>query len=297
MPMKVGEAIAEILKREGVEIIFGYPVNHVLEAGACLGIRPVIVRQERVGLHMADAMSRVSSGRKIGVFAMQHGPGSENAFGGVAQAYSESVPILVLPMGYPRRQAQIDPNFNSVASMRTITKSAESVTSPREVTNIFRRAFSRLRNGRGGPALVEIPMDLFAEDIPEPLVYEPVISTRYGPDIADVRRAAAALAEAKFPVIYAGQEFILREPGSRSNDLPKCSARRSPQAFRERARFPKIIRCRSERAALLIRGPFFNSSRNPTGFLALAAASRKLRLASACRGGRSSFTLRSIPTT
>jgi thiamine pyrophosphate-dependent acetolactate synthase large subunit-like protein len=203
--MKVGEAIAEILRREGVEIIFGYPVNHVLEAGAAIGIRPVIVRQERVGLHMADAMSRVSSGRRIGVFAMQHGPGSENAFGGVAQAYSESVPILVLPMGYPQRQAQVDPNFNSVASMRTITKSAESITSPREVANIFRRAFSRLRNGRGGPALVEIPMDLFAEDVPEPLVYEPVISTRYGPDIADVRRAAAALLEAKFPVIYAGQ--------------------------------------------------------------------------------------------
>lgn len=203
--MKVGEAIAEILKREGVEIIFGYPVNHVLEAAACAGIRPVIVRQERVGLHMADAMSRVTSGRKLGVFAMQHGPGSENAFGGVAQAYSESVPILVMPMGYARRLAHIDPNFNSTASMRSVTKSAEPITSPAEIANIFRRAFSRLRNGRGGPALVEIPVDLFAEEIPGPLVYEPVISARYGPDIADVRRAAAALVEAKQPVIYAGQ--------------------------------------------------------------------------------------------
>jgi thiamine pyrophosphate-dependent acetolactate synthase large subunit-like protein len=203
--MKVGEAIAEILKREGVEIIFGYPVNHILEAAASIGIRPVIVRQERVGLHMADAMSRVSSGRMIGVFAMQHGPGSENAFGGVAQAYSESIPILVLPMGYARKVANIEPNFNSVASMRTITKSAEPVTSGSQVANIFRRAFSRLRNGRGGPALVEIPMDVFAEEISAPLAYEPVISARYGPDIADVRRAAAALIEAKFPVIYAGQ--------------------------------------------------------------------------------------------
>jgi thiamine pyrophosphate-dependent acetolactate synthase large subunit-like protein len=203
--MKVGEAIAEILKREGVEIIFGYPVNHVLEAAASLGIRPVIVRQERVGLHMADAMSRVTSGGTIGVFAMQHGPGSENAFGGVAQAYSESIPILVLPMGYPRKVAYIDPNFNSVASMRTITKSAEPITSASQVANIFRRAFSRLRNGRGGPALVEIPMDLFAEELPAPLAYKPAISARYGPDIADVRRAAAALVEANFPVIYAGQ--------------------------------------------------------------------------------------------
>src|ERR1700683_1871825 len=125
--MRVGAAIAEILKREGVEIIFGYPVNHVLEAAAVAGIRPVIVRQERVGLHMADAMSRVTSGRKLGVFAMQHGPGSENAFGGVAQAYSESVPILVLPMGYARRLAHVEPNFSSVTSMRTVTKSAEPI--------------------------------------------------------------------------------------------------------------------------------------------------------------------------
>ena len=203
--MKVGEAIAEILKREGVEIIFGYPVNHVLEAAAVAGIRPVIVRQERVGLHMADAMARVSSGQKIGVFAMQHGPGAENSFGGVAQAYSESIPILVMPMGYARRLAQVDPNFNSVRSMRSVTKSAEAIGSAAEVGNIFRRAFSRLRHGRGGPALVEIPVDMFAEELPAPLAYQPVAATRYGPDIADVRRAAAALVEAKQPVIYAGQ--------------------------------------------------------------------------------------------
>jgi thiamine pyrophosphate-dependent acetolactate synthase large subunit-like protein len=203
--MKVGEVIAEILKREGIEILFGYPVNHVLEAAAIAGIRPVIVRQERVGLHMADALSRVTSGQKIGAFAMQHGPGAENSFGGVAQAYGESVPVLVLPMGYARRLAQIDPNFSSVASMRSVTKSAESVLLPSEIPNIFRRAFSRLRNGRGGPVLVEIPLDLFGEEFGEHLNYEPAIAARYAPDSADVKRAASALVEAKFPVIYAGQ--------------------------------------------------------------------------------------------
>ncbi|MGD1209759.1 MAG: thiamine pyrophosphate-requiring protein [Candidatus Acidiferrales bacterium] len=203
--MKVGDAIAEILKREGVDVIFGYPVNHVLESAASAGIRPIIVRQERVGLHMADALSRLTSGRRIGVFAMQHGPGSENSFGGVAQAYSESVPILVLPMGYARRLAHVEPNFNSVASMRSVTKSAEAIMSAAEVPNIFRRALSRLHNGRGGPALVEIPIDMFAEEMPESWAYEPVITARYGPDIADVRKAAAALVEAKNLVIYAGQ--------------------------------------------------------------------------------------------
>ena len=86
--MKVGQAVAEIMKREGIEILCGYPVNHLLEFAAAADIRPVIVRQERIGLHMADAISRVTSGRKIGAFCMQHGPGTENAYGGVAQAYS-----------------------------------------------------------------------------------------------------------------------------------------------------------------------------------------------------------------
>ena len=91
--MKVAQAIAKALKAEGVEVLFAYPVNPIVEAAAAEDIRTVIVRQERVGLHMADAYSRLSSGDRIGVFAMQHGPGAENAFGGVAQAYSESVPI------------------------------------------------------------------------------------------------------------------------------------------------------------------------------------------------------------
>ena len=203
--MKAGDAIAEILKREGIEIVTGYPVNHVLEYVAGAGIRPIIVRQERTGLHMADAISRLSSGRTIGVFAMQHGPGAENAFGGVAQAYSESVPMLVLPGGYPRRISHVASNFNSVLNMRNVAKSAEPITSAAEIPHIFRRAFSRLRNGRGGPVVVEIPADVWNEQVPEPLDYEPVQTTRFGPDPAEVQRAATMLAGAQRLVIYAGQ--------------------------------------------------------------------------------------------
>src|ERR1700726_2982527 len=101
--MKAAAAVAEILKREGVEFLIGYPVNSIIEAAARADIRPIMVRQERIGLHMADAVSRVTSADKIGVFAMQSGPGTENAFGGVAQAYGDSVPIVVLPGGYARR--------------------------------------------------------------------------------------------------------------------------------------------------------------------------------------------------
>jgi thiamine pyrophosphate-dependent acetolactate synthase large subunit-like protein len=203
--MKAGDAIAEILKREGIEIMIGYPVNHILEYAASAGIRPIIVRQERTGLHMADAISRLSSGRTVGVFAMQHGPGAENAFGGVAQAYSESVPLLVLPGGYPRRISHVASNFNSVLNMRNVAKLAESITAAAEIPNIFRRAFSRLRNGRGGPVVVEIPADVWNEQVPEPLDYEPAQTSRFAPDPAEVQRAAAMLAGAQRPVIYAGQ--------------------------------------------------------------------------------------------
>lgn len=202
--MKVGEAIAEIMRREGIEVLTGYPVNHLIESCAAIDIRPVMVRQERIGLHMADAISRVTSGRQIGAFCMQHGPGAENAYGGVAQCYGESIPVLVLPMGYARRISQIKPNFSSTIQMAGITKSAETVSLAAEVPNIMRRAFSRLRNGRGGPVLVEIPTDMFAEEFPGELVYEPVLTARYAPAPDDVKRAAELLRSAKRPVIYAG---------------------------------------------------------------------------------------------
>ncbi|HSR77322.1 MAG TPA: thiamine pyrophosphate-requiring protein [Xanthobacteraceae bacterium] len=203
--MKVGAAIAEIMKREGVDILAAYPVNHLIEHAAALDIRPIIVRQERIGLHMADAISRLTSGGKLGAFCMQHGPGTENAYGGIAQAYSESIPILVVPGGFPRRTAQVGANYYATREMRGISKSAESITTPAEVVNVMRRAFSHLRNGRGGPALVEVPQDLWNEEVPEPLAYKPVVATRCGPDPDAVRDAAKLLVEAKRPVIYAGQ--------------------------------------------------------------------------------------------
>jgi thiamine pyrophosphate-dependent acetolactate synthase large subunit-like protein len=203
--MKAAEIIADILKREGVDILIAYPVNHVIEYSARAGIRTIIVRQERTGLHMADAISRLSSGKTLGVFAMQHGPGAENAFGGVAQAYGESVPILVLPQGYARRIAHVDPNFNSVLNFKHITKMAEPITSIKEIPNIFRRAFTQLRSGRGRPVLIEIPTDIYTEEFEEPLTYTPGLATRFGPDPDAVKQATEVLLNAKNPPIYAGQ--------------------------------------------------------------------------------------------
>ena len=84
--MNVAEAAAEVLKREGVETLLAYPLNSLIEAAAAVDIRTIVVRQERTGIHMADAISRITSGDKVGVFCMQTGPGTENSFGAVAQA-------------------------------------------------------------------------------------------------------------------------------------------------------------------------------------------------------------------
>jgi thiamine pyrophosphate-dependent acetolactate synthase large subunit-like protein len=203
--MKVVNAIARAMKAEGVEILFAYPVNPLIEAAAEEDIRTVIVRQERTGLHMADAYSRMTSGEKFGVFCMQHGPGAENAFGGVAQAFSESSPILVVPGGYPRHLAHYYPNFNSTLNMRNITKWAEPVTSGRSLPDVLRRAFFQLRNGRPGPVLIEVAADLWNDEVPEDWVYVPSFTARSGPDPAAVAEAARVLAGARNPVIYAGQ--------------------------------------------------------------------------------------------
>jgi acetolactate synthase-1/2/3 large subunit len=203
--MKVADAVARVLKAEGVEYLFAYPVNPLIEAAAKLDIRPIIVRQERIGLHMADAMSRLTSGEKIGVFCMQSGPGSENAFGGVAQAYGDSSPIVVLPGGYTRQLGQIQPNFSSALNFRHVTKSCEQVTTPEAVPEAMRRAFTQVRNGRPRPVLVEFPSDLFAEEIPDSFDPAPAPALRYGPDKASIEAVAEALLAAECPVIYAGQ--------------------------------------------------------------------------------------------
>ena len=101
--MIVVDAIAEILKRESVEHLSCYPTTPLIESAAAIGIRPIICRQERVGVGIADGFARVRNGRPPSVFAMQYGPGAENAYPGVATAYSDSTPMLLLPLGHPRQ--------------------------------------------------------------------------------------------------------------------------------------------------------------------------------------------------
>lgn len=203
--MNVAEAAAAVLAREGVGVLLAYPLNPLIESAAAAGIRPIIVRQERTGIHMADAISRVTSGRQVGVFCMQAGPGVENSFGAVAQAFSEGVPLIVIPGGSPRATTWVQPSFNAAVNFAHVTKWREQVTTPAAIVPALRRAFTQARSGRPGPVLVEIPADIWQEEVPGEFAYTPSARLRSAPDPQAVESAAELLLGARRPLIYAGQ--------------------------------------------------------------------------------------------
>jgi acetolactate synthase-1/2/3 large subunit len=211
--MKIVDAIAEILKREGVSFLSAYPTTSVIDATAAAGIRSVLCRQERVGVGIADGFTRTSNGRVPGVFAMQYGPGAENAFAGVATAYSDSTPILLLPLGHQRDRAQVFPLFSSARTYASVTKSVETLNQPEQVSEVMRRAFNLLKNGRPGPVMVEIPADVAGAEVAESVVggYRPVTATRSAGNPRDVEAALRVLLSARRPLIHAGQGVLYGE--------------------------------------------------------------------------------------
>jgi acetolactate synthase-1/2/3 large subunit len=210
--MRGDAVVAEILKREGVEYLFCFPYNPLIDAAAAVGIRPIMTRTERTLVNMADGYSRVTNGRRLGVATVQAGPGAENAFAGVAQAYSDSVPLLFLPGHTGRHRKDVHPEFDGVANYRGVTKWAATVNDVARVPEMFRRAFSLLRTGRGGPVLLEVPFDVCAEEFPEStLDYAPPARVRSAGDPADVEAVAKALCAAELPVLHVGQGVLYAE--------------------------------------------------------------------------------------
>src|ERR1700751_707091 len=149
--------VAEILKREGTEFLSCYPRNQIIEPCAALGIRPILCRQERVGVGLADGFSRIKRGQKNGVFAAQAGPGIENAFPGVAQAYAENVPMLIIPAGLALSRQYVRPVFRAAEVDRPVTKWSALAHNVQELPDLLRRAYHAMRSGKGGPVMIEIP--------------------------------------------------------------------------------------------------------------------------------------------
>ena len=206
------DVVAKCLKAEGVKWLACFPANPLIEACAKVDIRPIVFRQERGGINAADGFSRQTAGKEIGVFAAQDGPGVENSFGGIAQAFGEAVPLLFLPQGYAQSNYDIAPNFSAKQNYAHVTKFAVSIDRVGQTAREMRRAFHAMKHGRPGPALVEMPRDVLTQDVSEgDAVYTKTSVMRSAPSIGDVKDAVKALLSAKRPVIWAGQGVLYAE--------------------------------------------------------------------------------------
>ncbi len=203
--MNGADVIAEILKREGTEFLSCYPRNPVIDACAAIDIRTILCRQERIGVGIADGFSRIRAGRQNGVFAAQQGPGIENAYAGVAQAYAENVPLLVIPGGAEPGRQSIRPTFRAAESFASVTKASAYVTEVQEIPHALRRAYQAMRSGKPGPVLVEFAASVYEADFTGVLDYRAVQPLRSAPDPIAVKLAVKLLLAAKHPLIWAGQ--------------------------------------------------------------------------------------------
>ena len=204
------EAIAAILKEEGVEWLACYPSNPLIEAAAQVGIRPIHFRHERGAVMAADGFSRTSGRKRFGVVAVQSQAGAENAMGGIAQAYADNIPILVLPGGVQLDQLSVRPNFSAASNYQGIVKQVEAIYRPDQVAAVMRRAFHALRNGPPGPVVVEMLTDVCDQEVPaEALNYRPPQTMQQLPAEGDIDEAVKLLLQAEKPVIWAGGGVLL----------------------------------------------------------------------------------------
>lgn len=205
-------ALARILKQEGVEQIFCFPTSEMIEAAATEGIRIITARTERVVANMADAYTRINNGKKIGVCAVQAGPGTEAVYVSVAQAYADSSPILILTDGATNKRMGLPSLSDTVNNFKPVTKWATSVNSADRISEIAARVFTHLRNGRRRPVLLELPRDVAGAEVDEAKqTYVPTRSYKSAGDPADVANAAKLLREAKKPIFYVGQGVVWGE--------------------------------------------------------------------------------------
>ena len=199
------ELIAKILKQEGIDMVTCFPSNELIEALSKEDIRPVMFRHERGAIMAADGFSRMNDRKKFGVALMQHQAGAENSVGAIAQAFSDNVPILVLPGGNPIERNNVSPNFSAKDNYKNIVKSVETIYTPTQISDVMRRAFHALRNGPPGPVVVEMSIDICEKEVPKESCnyYSPNISKNV-PSSSDIKDAVKLILNSKNPMIWAG---------------------------------------------------------------------------------------------
>jgi len=214
MKLRGAQIFFECLKKEGVEVIFGYPGGAVLDIYHEMpnyDIRHILVRHEQGATHMADGYARASG--KVGVCLVTSGPGATNTVTGIATAYMDSIPIVVFTGQVPTPLIGNDAfqEVDIVGITRPCTKHNYLVKDVRHLPRIIKEAFYLARSGRPGPVLVDLPKDViqasnnfsYPNEV-ELRGYKPTVEPHKG----QIKRAARELRKAKKPVIYAGGGVI-----------------------------------------------------------------------------------------
>jgi acetolactate synthase-1/2/3 large subunit len=205
----------ECLRREGVDVVFGYPGGAVIQLYDELirfpEIRHILVRHEQGAVHAADGYAR-STGR-VGVCLATSGPGATNLVTGLAAAYLDSIPLVAFTGQVPTRQLGNDAfqEVDILGITRTCTKHNYMVRDTSEVATIVREAFWVAASGRPGPVLVDLPKDVVANtapmDFPEHIRRRGYTVPGTGHPL-QIKRVAAEIKKAQRPVIYAGGGII-----------------------------------------------------------------------------------------
>ncbi|MCU7993415.1 acetolactate synthase 3 large subunit [Shewanella glacialipiscicola] len=210
--------IVRSLIDEGVQHIFGYPGGSVLDIYDALhvipGIEHILVRHEQAAVHMADGYARATG--KVGVVLVTSGPGATNAITGIATAYMDSVPLVVLSGQVPSNLIGNDAfqECDMIGISRPVVKHSFLVTDPTEIPEIIKKAFYIASTGRPGPVVVDLPKDCLNPALLHEYCYPKSVKMRsYNPTTVghkgQIRRGLQALLAAKKPVLYVGGGAII----------------------------------------------------------------------------------------
>ena len=225
-----GEMIMRALKEEGVKMIFGYPGGAVLHIYDALyqqdAVEHILVRHEQAAVHAADGFAR-STGEG-GVALVTSGPGATNAITGIATAYMDSIPLVVISGNVPSHLIGSDAfqETDMIGCCRPIVKHSFLVRSIEEIPSVMKKAFHIAKTGRPGPVVVDVPKDMTAPTEKRAFEYPETVKLRsYTPALkghaGQIRKALDLLLEAKRPVIYAGGGVVLGDASAELVALAK----------------------------------------------------------------------------
>ena len=216
MELTGAQILLESLKKEGVDVLFGYPGGAVIDIYDELPRHPelkhVLVRHEQGAVHAADGYARASG--KVGCCLVTSGPGATNTVTGIATAYCDSIPLVVFTGQVPTQLIGNDAfqEVDIVGITRPCTKHNFLVKDVRNLAKTIRQAFYLARSGRPGPVLVDLPKDIMqarTEFVWPEDIFMRSYNPTYKPNLNQLRRTAEELAKARKPIILAGGGVIM----------------------------------------------------------------------------------------